>query len=99
MISGNTCIGILGGGQLARMSAMAAYRLGIDVAILEKEKDSPAGQLTRHEYVGSVNGTALLRRFANACDAITLENEFVDFRRLEYLERIGKTVVPGSPVI
>jgi 5-(carboxyamino)imidazole ribonucleotide synthase len=81
------------------MSAMAAYRLGLDVAILEKEKDSPAGQLTQHEFVGSVDQTALLRRFAQACDVITLENEFVDFRRLEFLELMGKPVVPGSSVI
>jgi 5-(carboxyamino)imidazole ribonucleotide synthase len=45
-------IGILGGGQLARMSAFAAIRMGFSAAILEKEKNSPAGQLTKKEFTG-----------------------------------------------
>lgn len=50
-----TVIGILGGGQLARMSAMQAIRLGFDVAILDKEQNSPAGVLTKKEFVGWVD--------------------------------------------
>jgi len=93
------CVGILGGGQLARMSAYAAYRLGIDVAILEKERGSPAGQMTHREFVGTVNDTSLLRKFAGACDVITLENEFIDSGRIEILERLGQKVVPSSRTI
>jgi 5-(carboxyamino)imidazole ribonucleotide synthase len=93
------CIGILGGGQLAKMSAQSALRLGFDIAILEKEHRSPAGQLTQHEFVGVVNDTVLLKRFAGQCDVITLENEFVDHQRLEVLERMGKKVFPSSKTI
>lgn len=92
-------IGILGGGQLARMSAFAAKRLGFSVAILEKENNSPAGQLTHMEYKGWVNDTAIMKRFANAVDVITLENEFVDYHRIEYLESLGKKVYPSSQTI
>ncbi|MHB1048943.1 MAG: 5-(carboxyamino)imidazole ribonucleotide synthase [Bacteroidota bacterium] len=93
------CIGILGGGQLAKMSAQAAIRLGFDVAILEKEHLSPAGQMTHQEFVGWVDDTALMKRFARRCDIITLENEFVDHQRIALLERLGKPVIPSSGTI
>ncbi|MBM4177022.1 MAG: 5-(carboxyamino)imidazole ribonucleotide synthase [Ignavibacteria bacterium] len=93
------CIGILGGGQLARMSAYAAYRLGFDVAILEKEKNSPAGQITHKEILGWVNDAAILRSFAKQCDVITLENEFIDYQHLAFLEKIKKKVIPSSRTI
>ena len=96
---GATCIGILGGGQLARMSAMAAYRLGVSVAILDEEPSSPAGQLTRHEFVGRVDDHRLLKTFAGSCDVATLENEFIDHHHLEYLERLGTIVRPASATI
>jgi 5-(carboxyamino)imidazole ribonucleotide synthase len=41
-------IGILGGGQLARMSAYQAYKLGYEISILEKSKNSPAGMMTKN---------------------------------------------------
>lgn len=90
------CIGILGGGQLARMSLFAGKRLGFDIAILEKETGSPAGQLTGLELTGSTSNKTLLKKFASFCDVITLENEFIDYRILEYLEKLGKKVFPSS---
>ena len=92
-------IGILGGGQLARMSAFQAYKLGFDIAILEKEKNSPAGQLTHNEFVGWVNDDKLLKQFAEECDIITLENEFIDADRLKFIESLGKKVIPSSNTI
>jgi 5-(carboxyamino)imidazole ribonucleotide synthase len=92
-------IGILGGGQLARMSVFAAKRMGFSVAILEKEKNSPAGQLTHLEFKGWVNDNNIMKRFASASDIITLENEFVDYHRIEFLENLGKKVYPSSKTI
>lgn len=92
-------IGILGGGQLARMSAYQAYKLGFDVVILEKEKNSPAGQITKHEFVGWVDDEEIVKQFTLASDIVTLENEFVDYKRLEFIENLGKKVVPSSKVI
>lgn len=92
-------IGILGGGQLARMSAYQAYKLGFEIAILEKEAQSPAGQLTKYEYVGWVDDKNLLKKFARDCDIITLENEFIDFNDLEFIEKLGKKVLPASKTI
>lgn len=92
-------IGILGGGQLARMSAFQAYKLGFDIAILEKSKNSPAGQLTHNEFVGWVDDDKLLKKFATKCDIITLENEFIDSDRLKFIESFGKKVIPSSNTI
>ncbi|MHB8852500.1 MAG: 5-(carboxyamino)imidazole ribonucleotide synthase [Ignavibacteriaceae bacterium] len=93
------CIGILGGGQLARMSAYQAFKLGFDVAILEKEKNSPAGQLTKKEYVGWVDNESVLKEFSKHSDVVTLENEFIDSEKLHYIETLGKKVIPSSKTI
>src|SRR5687768_9009394 len=57
-------IGILGGGQLARMTAYAAYRLGLRVHVLEKTAGSPAGQIAHKEVVGEPSDHRLLVEFA-----------------------------------
>lgn len=92
-------IGILGGGQLARMSAYQAYKLGFDIAILEKSKNSPAGMMTKNEFVGWVDDDRVLRKFSDASDIVTLENEFVDYQRLEVIEKLGKRVIPSPKTI
>ncbi len=93
------CIGILGGGQLARMSTFQAYRMGFDVAIIEKQKNSPAGQLTKNEIVGWVDDTNLIKKLASISDIVTLENEFIDYKVLEFIESLGKKVIPSSITI
>ncbi|MDP2362611.1 MAG: 5-(carboxyamino)imidazole ribonucleotide synthase [Ignavibacteria bacterium] len=92
-------IGILGGGQLARMSAFAAYRMGFDIAILEKIINSPAGQLTKSEFIGWVDNKKILKKFCEVSDIVTLENEFIDHKYLEYIESLGKKVIPSSKTI
>jgi 5-(carboxyamino)imidazole ribonucleotide synthase len=92
-------IGILGGGQLARMSALAAYRLGFRINILEKEKDSPAGQITPNEFIGWVDDKKILKKFLENSDVITLENEFIDSSYLQWIENQNKKVIPSSKTI
>jgi 5-(carboxyamino)imidazole ribonucleotide synthase len=94
-----TIIGILGGGQLARMSAFQAIRMGFDVAILEKEKNSPAGVLTKNEFVGWVDDKNVFNEFINKSDIITLENEFINSVYLSEIEKLGKKVIPSSNTI
>ena len=93
------CVGIIGGGQLARMSAYAAYRFGFDVAILERDPHSPAGRVTPLSVAGWVTDEETVASFARQCDVITLENEFVDSHRLEAFERLGVRVAPSSTTI
>ncbi len=93
------CIGILGGGQLAKMSTLAAIRLGFDIAIMDKEMHSPAGQLTHNESIGWVDDELHIRSFVHHCTVITLENEFVDHHKLKFIESLGKKVFPSSITI
>lgn len=88
-------LGILGGGQLARMTLQAAISLGVDVTILADAPDSPAGRLTRNEIVGGWHDTAALAAITQASDVITLENEFVPAEVLEQLAA-GDVIVRPS---
>ncbi len=78
-------LGIIGGGQLAKMTAMAAYRLGLRVAVIEHGTESPAGVMTKLDFPGGWTDPAELERFIGASDIVTLENEFVAPELLEHI--------------
>lgn len=92
-------LGIIGGGQLARMTAMAALPLGCEVVVLEKKSLSPAARLSPDSIVGDWNDPATLLKFAERCDVMTLENEFVDAHALAVLEKAGHKVFPSAACI
>ncbi len=92
-------LGIIGGGQLARMTAIAALPLGCEVIVLEKNPLSPAARLSPHSIGGDWNDPETLRQFAARCDVITLGNEFVDARALQVLEKAGHKVFPSAACI
>jgi len=92
-------LGIIGGGQLARMTALAALPLGCEVSILEQNPLSPAAQLTPLTITGDWADAEKLRKFAASVDVITLENEFVDAAVLRRLEEAGHQVFPTSATI
>jgi 5-(carboxyamino)imidazole ribonucleotide synthase len=79
-------IGIIGGGQLGRMSAMAAARLGYRVHIFSPEADSPAGRVAAAETVAPYDDLVALEGFAAAVDAVTFEFENVSADALSLLE-------------
>ena len=84
----NATIGIVGGGQLGRMSAMAAAELGYRCHILTPEPDSPAAQVSAHCTLAEYEDQEALRRFASAVDAITFEFENVSAEGLDLLASI-----------
>jgi 5-(carboxyamino)imidazole ribonucleotide synthase len=92
-------LGIIGGGQLARMTAVAALPLGCEVVVLEKNPFSPAARLSTDSIIGDWSDSATLMKFAERCDVITLENEFVDATALEALEKAGHKVFPSAACI
>ena len=94
-------LGILGGGQLARMTLQAASRLGIDVVIAERFVDSPAARLTCSSLVfeHGWDDVAPLRELAARAPVVTLESEFVDWRVLERLESLGTRVLPSPACV
>lgn len=92
-------VGILGGGQLARMTAEAAARLGIEVAILEHEADSPAARIAAREVIGGWLDHTRLAELAQGALAVTLENEFVDAPALAWLAEQGVAVFPTAQTL
>jgi 5-(carboxyamino)imidazole ribonucleotide synthase len=68
-------IGILGGGQLGRMTALAAARLGYRCHVFASERDSPAAQVCAAATVADLADRAALARFAGAVDIATFEFE------------------------
>ncbi|MEM1344294.1 MAG: 5-(carboxyamino)imidazole ribonucleotide synthase [Pseudomonadota bacterium] len=70
-------MGILGGGQLGRMLAMAAARLGLRAHIYDPSGDPPAAQVAAHHTEAAYDDTEALARFAAAVDVVTFEFENV----------------------
>jgi 5-(carboxyamino)imidazole ribonucleotide synthase len=89
-------LGILGGGQLGRMTLQAASRLGIDVVVAERFPDSPAARMTSRSLVfpHGWDDPRALDQLAQLTRVVTLESEFVDWRVLEALEQRGVAVRP-----
>ncbi len=94
----NATIGIVGGGQLGRMSALAAARLGYRCHILTPEPDSPAAQVAAGVTLGDYEDPAALRAFAAAVDVITFEFENVSAEGLDLLASL-KPVRPSPAVL
>ena len=91
-------VGILGGGQLGRMLAVAAAALGYRVQVYSPESGSPAGQVAEREVVGSYDDAAAIGAFAAGVDVLTFEFENLSSAAVAAAER--HTVVrPGANVL
>ncbi len=110
LLSPDTTIGFLGAGQLARMSATAAYQLGIRTAAYsgtyvdsmepssnDNKPLQPLELMTPFRYPGTFEDEDRLIRFARTCDVVTLENEFMDGELLGRAERASGTTFYPSP--
>lgn len=98
MLPPGSTIGIIGGGQLGRMSAMAAARLGYRAHIFATESKSPAGDVAAEVTVGEYGHLPTVERFANAVDVVTFEFENLPAEALERLETL-KPVRPGAKIL
>lgn len=92
-------IAIVGGGQLAKMTALSALQLGCDVLVLERKSEGPAINLASHSFVGDWNNPDDLINLAEHADVVTLENEFVDANSLSELEKAGHLLFPTAKSI
>jgi 5-(carboxyamino)imidazole ribonucleotide synthase len=88
-----TKIGILGGGQLGRMLALAGYRFGLEFRFFDTSPDACAGQ-AGELHVGDFADEAALRRFAEGLDAVTFEWENVPTPTAELLQTL-----PGAEAL
>ncbi|AHA27808.1 5-(carboxyamino)imidazole ribonucleotide synthase [Candidatus Liberibacter americanus] len=91
-------IGIIGGGQLARMLSMAAARLGFNVIILDPNNKCPANQVAKRQIIENHNNIEALNDIASLCDYITYESENIPIESIEYLSKI-RPVYPSSNAI
>ena len=94
----NATIGIVGGGQLGRMSALAAARLGYRCHILTPEENSPAAQVSAGVTLGEYEDPQALRDFAAKVDVITFEFENVSAAGLDLLASL-RPVRPSPTVL
>ncbi|MDE2516068.1 MAG: 5-(carboxyamino)imidazole ribonucleotide synthase [Rhodospirillales bacterium] len=90
-------IGLVGGGQLGRMSALAAARLGYRCHILTREQDSPAAQVSAAVTVADYGDQAALAAFAEAVDVISFEFENISAEGLDLLAALRP--VRPAPVV
>jgi 5-(carboxyamino)imidazole ribonucleotide synthase len=86
-------IGMLGGGQLGRMAALAAARLGYRIHVYAPEPDSPAMEVAAARSVAAYEDATALAAFAAGVDVVTFEFENVPAAALDVLERL----VPCRP--
>ncbi|MGK6308057.1 5-(carboxyamino)imidazole ribonucleotide synthase [Variovorax sp. DT-64] len=91
-------LGVVGGGQLGRMFAHAAQRMGYLTAVLDPDADSPAGRVSHHHIHTDYADVDGLARLAGLADAITTEFENVPAASLEHLA-VARPVRPGATAV
>jgi 5-(carboxyamino)imidazole ribonucleotide synthase len=89
-------IGMVGGGQLARMTHQAAIALGMSLRVLAESPGDGAALVTGDVDIGAPDDQAALLRFAKACDVVTFDHEHVPTALVEALEKTSTAVRPGS---
>jgi 5-(carboxyamino)imidazole ribonucleotide synthase len=92
------CIGILGGGQLGRMTAMAAARLGYRSVILAPEAEAPAADVAWRHIQADYADPSALAEFTRLVDVVTLEWENVPVTALERIA-LARPTRPGARVL
>ncbi len=97
IIPGKT-IGILGGGQLGRMFAIAARRMGYRVHALDPAPDCPTGQVADVEWSAPYDDIATALRFAEAVDVVTFEFENIPYETLQKVAEVAP-VYPAPLVL
>ena len=86
-------LGMLGGGQLGRMFAMAARRFGYRVQVFGDPQDSPAGQVCDRAWGAAFDDLDQLKQFSNRVDVVSYEQENIPVATVEFLEQF----VPVRP--
>ncbi|MDN5920358.1 MAG: 5-(carboxyamino)imidazole ribonucleotide synthase, partial [Pseudonocardia sp.] len=92
-------VGMVGGGQLARMTAQAAVALGQTLRVLAASPGDPAARVTPDVVVGDPDDVAALRRLAHGCSAVTFDHEGVPQPALAALEAAGVPLRPSPSAL
>jgi 5-(carboxyamino)imidazole ribonucleotide synthase len=94
-----TSLGLMGGGQLGKMFAQAAARMGYHVTVLEPHSPCPAGEVARSQIATGYEDRAGLHKLAESVSAVTTEFENVPAPSLALLEKAGLRVAPPSAAV
>ena len=97
-IEPGSVLGVLGGGQLGRMFAIAARRLGYRVHVLSPDSDAPTGQVADYEITASYDDEDAVSEFARGVKAVTFEFENVPANTVQIVERFAP-VRPGADIL
>ncbi|MFD8672056.1 5-(carboxyamino)imidazole ribonucleotide synthase [Streptomyces seoulensis] len=92
-------VGMVGGGQLARMTHEAGIPLGIRFKLLSDTPQDSAAQVVSDVVIGDYRDLDTLREFARGCDVITFDHEHVPTEHLKALEADGIPVRPGPDAL
>jgi 5-(carboxyamino)imidazole ribonucleotide synthase len=92
-------VGMVGGGQLARMTQPAAISLGVGFTVLAASPNESAAKVLRDPMVADEKALDDLRRFAAACDVVTFDHEQVPPQHLAALAELGVTLRPGPDAL
>src|SRR5437764_328046 len=92
-------IGLVGGGQLARMTHQAAIALGLSLRVLAETATDGAAKVTPDVDCGAPDDQAALLRFAKGCDVVTFDHEHVPTAQIRAIEDTGVAVRPGSSAL
>ena len=96
---GAPVVGIVGGGQLARMCAGPATELGLGVVVLAESADAAAAQVYAHAPVGRADDLERLQELARVCDVVTFDHEHVPGDLLAVLESEGVALHPAPSAL
>ena len=88
-------VGIIGSGQLARMTVAPAEALGVNLLLFAESSEDSAAQIAEH-VIGDYRDLDALKKFAKRCDFVTFEHELVPLTVIKGLEAAGVKVFPTS---
>src|ERR1044071_5681285 len=97
--TGLPVVGMVGGGQLARMTHQAAISLGQSLRVLSVTADDSAALVAADVRIGTHTDLAALREFAKGCEAVTFDHEHVPTEHISALEAEGVKIFPGSAAL
>nr|WP_119728618.1 5-(carboxyamino)imidazole ribonucleotide synthase [Thermomonospora amylolytica] len=92
-------VGMVGGGQLARMTQQAAIGLGVTLRVLARSPQESAARVCADVRIGEHTSLEDLRAFAKGCDVVTWDHEHVPSEHIRALEAEGVACLPGSAAL
>ena len=91
-------VGVIGGGELARMFVAPSAALGLDLLIYASDPNDSAAQICKHE-IGSYKDLDSIRKFAKKCDVVTFADKLIPLSVIRAIEADGVVVRPSSATL